>query len=414
MSKIVIVGHSGATVRAIEEIRKSDSQSEVTLISCDGRLPYDRFKLADILAGNIKENQAFYQTDDFYKKFKVEVVCDQPISRISFKRSHVTGANKKQWEFDTLIIADTPETKLPVIKGNNKEGVFGCTRLGQIKEILKYLSLVKTVTVEVTNVLGIRIACAITRHKKEVVIVVPTKNILSELLDEESSAMCQQLFEQSGIQVISKNSVQEILGDLEVKAVRLTSGKVLASDMVIFDGGSPDFKFFAESGLELEERIKINDHLRTNLSHVFAVDAVVALNGLVATGAYDNTNEELEEQGRVVGANASGQDAVYRAPLKTAGFVMEKLSGFWIGKTQLEQGEREFLKFDPQRNIYKKIFARDDCMIGAVAFNANKEREKFYKLITEQTNITGVEEYVVEDHFGLEQIRKLQDEQRAP
>ena len=74
---------------------------------------------------------------------------------------------------------------------------------------------------------------------------------LLEVATEELSAFEYQLVERSRIEaaaqakvdtmerqklrIIPKNSISEVLGDIDTKAIRLESGKVFASDIVLFD-----------------------------------------------------------------------------------------------------------------------------------------------------------------------------------
>ena len=42
MSKILIIGNSLATIKAIEELRRNDQTSDINLLCSEGLLPYDR------------------------------------------------------------------------------------------------------------------------------------------------------------------------------------------------------------------------------------------------------------------------------------------------------------------------------------------------------------------------------------
>jgi len=62
--------------------------------------------------------------------------------------------------------------------------------------------------------------------------VVSSLRALPDIFDEETGLLLNKL-EGKGIRVVVRMLVEEILGDLEVKAVKLKSGKVLACDTVI-------------------------------------------------------------------------------------------------------------------------------------------------------------------------------------
>ena len=53
MKKIVIIGNSAAGLSALENFRKHDQESQVTVISKEGKLPYSRVLIPYILRKKI-------------------------------------------------------------------------------------------------------------------------------------------------------------------------------------------------------------------------------------------------------------------------------------------------------------------------------------------------------------------------
>ena len=118
--------------------------------------------------------------------------------------------------------------------------------------------------------------------------------------------------EENGVRVIKENSVVEILGEGEVKAVRLSSGKVLAAQMAIFGDTFADLKLFNDSPLEKERGILVDESFKTNLEGIFAVDALAQKRSAQFSFA---TIASLEEEGRVAGLNMAGEKTVFSPAL---------------------------------------------------------------------------------------------------
>ena len=78
---------------------------------------------------------------------------------------------------------------------------------------------------------------------------------MPDIFDEETGLLLKQILEGKGIRVFSENAIEEILGDVEVKAVKLKSGKVLASDAVIFDEAKADMRMLSEPTLTDQDQI---------------------------------------------------------------------------------------------------------------------------------------------------------------
>ena len=68
-------------------------------------------------------------------------------------------------------------------------------------------------------------ACALSQLKKEVTVVSAGAGLLPDIFDEETGLLLKQILEGKGIRVFSENAVEEILGEGEVKAVKLSQAR---------------------------------------------------------------------------------------------------------------------------------------------------------------------------------------------
>jgi NAD(P)H-nitrite reductase large subunit len=404
MNNIVFIGNSLAAVKAIEEIRKVNLTAEITIVT-DGFYPYDRERLFPYLSKEIKEKQTLLHPESFYKENKVRVIGDQAIARFNFKRNQVFFENKESLEYDVLVLADMATPRWPNIKGNHKEGVYNGVRLKDVKALAEQLPFGENVAVQLSSMAGFRTLCALANIGKEIVVSAPSAVLFKDLLDAESASILKQLLEQNGIRLMLDNPIEEILGDAEAKAVRLKSGKVFAAEMIVLDDLRLDTRIIKESGLELSS----GDSFQTNLKNVYLVDAFLNAYRYPDTNDYNTPNQVLAQQGAAVAQEILGQSVSAAASPNVTRFQIKNLRGFWIGKTCLEEGGREFLKFDAQNNVYKKIFANDTSLSGAVYFNAGEgECSKILDVFEKQLNIQGVEERLLEDTLDLAELSKPQ------
>ncbi|MBI3602683.1 MAG: FAD-dependent oxidoreductase [Candidatus Omnitrophica bacterium] len=341
MSKILVVGNSSVVTKTIETIRQNDQQSTITLFCTESFLPYDRLALPSLVAGQMKETQTHSLANNFFSQHQVDLIANEKLARISFKRKHLTTENKVQIDYDQLMIADLGLLMPLTIKGHQKKGVFDCARLSSVKELIKYLPLVDTVFVMATNIQGLNMACALHGVGKEVVIVSSGHGLLPDIFDEETSSLLKQILEGKGLRVLTGNTIEEILGDAEVKAVRLDSGKVMAAQMVMADFMPLDWRLVTQqTGYQKID----DDYFHTDL------------------------------------------------PLKPSHFGFKVVQGFCMGFTKFPEGGREYLKFDGPQNVFKKIFAQGQYLVGAVLFNAPSHEAKLLKTIAERIPVAGQEE----------------------
>ena len=410
MKNIVFIGNSIANCKAIEEIRKRDKDSTITLVSADAFNPYGRGRLLAYLAREIKERQVYYQQDAFYKAHGVRVITNQPVTRFNFKRNQVFLENKEHLAYDILVLADLALPRLPEIKGNQKSGVYQVVRLADVKTVLDQIQFAETVVVQVSSLAGFLTLCALSGHGKELVVSSASSTILSDVLDPESSSILKQLMEYKGIRLMMENPIEEILGDSEVKAVRVKSGKVLSTEMLILDDLRIDTRFFKDTGLELLNEEGNNfSQFRSNFSNVYWVGAV--RNSFKAPGGsdYNNSDEQLEGQGIALAQEILGFEWDPFLFSSTTRFRLKDLTGFWFGQTNPSEGLREFSRFDAEKNIYKKIFSSDSVLSGAVFFNADNQFDKMREMFNEKANIQGIEEQILDDQLDLQGLGKLQE-----
>ena len=270
------------------------------------------------------------------------------LARISVKRRYLTTEKKTQIDYDRLVLVDTGQLILPLVKGRQRTGVFDCWRLSSIKALMKHLPFTDSVTVVVSRSQGLNMACALSRLKKEVTVVSRSPGLLPDIFDEETGLLLKQILEGKGIRVFSENTVEEILGEGEVKALKFKSGKVLACDAVIFDEASADIRMLSEPILTDPDQFAVEASFRPSV-----------------------------------------------LPLAPAYFGLDLLDGFYAGWTKLPEGGREYLKFDGPQNIYKKIYVHGDHLAGLVIFNAPQDNERLLGILQRQDNITGHEEEII-------------------
>src|SRR3989338_836278 len=249
MSNIVIIGNGIPAISAIETIRAEDQESPITLLCPEGVLPYDRALLAGYLAKEVKEQGLHPKHASFFKEHGVNVVLNEQLSRVSTKRKYVGAESKRQFPYDRLLVTDLGAVHGPDIKGRGKEGIFDCAHYKSMEALGRHIPFIDNAVVRVTNFLGLNTACALSMLGKEVSVVSPTVGggILPDVFDEETTMLLKQILEGGrDLKVMAGNAVEEVLGDGDVKAVRLKSGNVIAAQAVIFDDLKADTRVFSD------------------------------------------------------------------------------------------------------------------------------------------------------------------------
>ncbi|MFH1691354.1 MAG: FAD-dependent oxidoreductase [Candidatus Omnitrophota bacterium] len=258
MKKIVIIGNSAAGIAAAEAIRELDRDSELAIVSGEPFFLYDRRRLLDLVASTIKEKELFLKNEDFYETHGIELLREREAVGVNFERKRIFFKTKGFLDFDSLIVATGMSVKLPSLKGIHKQGVVALNGLNDIKFILENLPIAHTVIVVGDNELASQVARIITERKFEV-----------KLIGKRDMPL-------EGVDIIGEAVVTEILGDADVKAVRLSNNKVIGASLVIFTGPrTPNVDFLKETPIKINKGILVDEAMRTNVPFVFAAgDAI--------------------------------------------------------------------------------------------------------------------------------------------
>lgn len=257
MKKIVIIGNSAAAVGAAESIRERDKSAGIIMISEEPFPAYERPKMLCILDGRLKERQLIWCGPDFYKNHGITWLMETKVEGVSTHRKRLALKGREPLEFDELIIASGRKEILPSLKGIQKEGVVAVDSLSDIKFIQENLPIVHTALIVGEGPVALELARIIAVKKIEV---------------KFFGALAQAL---EGVQEVRDNPIIEILGEADVRAVRLANHKVVGATLVIFSGASgPNTDFLKDTDIRLDQGIVVDETMRTNIPFVWAAGDV--------------------------------------------------------------------------------------------------------------------------------------------
>jgi len=184
--------------------------------------------------------------------------------------------------------------------------------------------------------------------------------------------------------------IAEVLGDSDVKAVRVEAGKVYGCHMVLLDMPDGDMRLLADEPLEMiDGRVVVDEQCRTSVEGVFALDRMAH--------APQCTSDEsavlfVAAQGAAVGAAIVGSGEPVVVPVSLRHAVVEGLSISLMG-TILPFSTAVKENTDVATGVGKSFSIEDDRLVGAVVVNAQKECEKYLSFIKEQGTLKEVDEF---------------------
>lgn len=413
MKQYIIIGNSAAGIAAIEAIRRRDADSKILVFSDEDYPAYCRCVISYYLAGSVKEDKMSYRPQAFYKANNVELFLNKKVTRVDHKKNRIICEDKSQFNYDALLIATGSSPKFPEdLKGIKKKGVFGFRTMKDAKDIEGLLPVTKTACVLGGGLIGLKAAYGLKKRNVDVKVIIKSKQVLSQMLDFEAAAMVQKRLEENGIEILLGQDVNEIIGNGDIKAIKLDSGKAFESSMVIVGKGvSPNIGLIKDTQIKFNEGITVNNLMRTNIPNIYTSgDVCEAFDIVLGRPSINALWPVAVEQGKIAGANMSGGNISYEGSLGMNAIEFFGLPIVSLGTYKVKDADTniEELKFiNTKENIYKKVILRDNFVIGAIFVHDIKNSGVFLRLIREKINVSSFKNKLLEENFGYPDIIDL-------
>ena len=427
----LIIGASAAGISAVETIRSVDKNGKITVVSDENYPIYSRCLLSYYLAGAIDEKKLKYRENDFYTKYNVNAIIGKKVEEVlKEKKVQLTGGTSLQ--FDKLLIATGSRSKTEKIPGAQLEGVFGLRNIEDAKGIEKRLEKTKTAVMLGGGLIGLRAAYALHKRGVKVIVVVKSKQVLSQILDEEGASFVQKEMEKQGIKILTGLSATEIVGNYDVNGVMLENGvKIDCEIVVIGKGVQANTELVKGTDIKTEWGIIVDDELKTTVSDIYSAGDVAQTSDLITGEKTINAlwpNAVI--QGKIAGLNMAGKNIerseIPEAPAPVGrGFTprsgvkydgslaMNSIEFFGLptisyGITKPKGEGYEFIvrKNEIKKN-YKKLVLKDNKIIGFVLVGDVDNAGVYGSLLKKKIDVLSIKTGLLENNFNFAKILPL-------
>lgn len=409
MKQFVIIGNSAAGIAAVESIRAKDKDSKVTVISDEDYTAYCRCVLSYYLAGEAAEAKLIYRPKEFYLENNIDLILGKKVTRVEPKKNCIFLEDKQKLEYDALIIATGACAKFPEIKGVHKHAIFGLRTVKDVKEILSLLPITKTACVLGGGLIGLKAGYALKKRGIEVKVIVKSKHILSQVLDNTAADIIQRHLESNGLEILTGLDVIEFLGNGELKAVKLDSGKIIGCEVVVIGKGvSPNIDIVKDTPIKLNEGIVVDNFLKTSVENIYAAgDCAEAFDFALEKPQVNALWPNAVEQGCLAGKNLLGENLAYAGSIGMNTVEFFALPVVSMGIVKEEDGMQVLAHLDAQNKVYKKVVLKDNRIKGAILLQRIEDSGIYLELIRHKVDISGVKDELLNDSFNYAKVMHL-------
>ena len=365
---IVIIGGGVAAVNAVKAIREIDSDINIFIFQNEKYYPYYRIKLTKGLLDNLEEEKIMLHKKDWYELNNVKLYLDIEVIGIDIIKSEIVLYDGSRFGYNKLLFANGSKNFMPPIEGIEKENVYTIRKLDNIRDIQNSINDKKNILNVGGGVQGIETAWSLNQHGKNAIIAEVQERLMPRQLDKRASEILKTAIESFETKVLLNTQIVKILGENKVKGVETKEGRIIDSDMVIFSVGIRANKELLENTeVKTNIGIVINKRMETNIENVYAAGDVAELNGRIV-GLWNIAIE----QGKTAGYNIAGKQAVYTGVVPVTILNAFNIALFSMGEVDEKQSDNTITEESSDGLTYKRLFIRDNKIIGAIVIGDNK------------------------------------------
>ena len=378
----VIIGNSTAATFAIEGIRAVDRAGSITVISDETRPAYGRPLISYYLYGRIRLENTDYRPASFYTDNSVTVKYGVRAEKIDPEKKTVALSDGSAIDYGKLLVATGSSPLVPPAEGLDTVQYHTFMTMDSALALEKELSPEKRVLVVGAGLIGLKCVEGILDRVGSVTVVDLAARILPSILDEEGSAIVQKRLEARGVNFV--------LGDCAVRyapgLATLRSGKEVPFDILVIAAGvRPNVSLVREAGGEVNRGIVVNDRQETTIPDVYAAgDNCESYDICSGTRRILALLPNAAFQGETAGRNMAGGDAAFD---KAAPFNALGLFDTHIATAGVYEGEA----YTDTSEGYKKLFVKDNKLVGFILIDCIERAGIYTSLIREQTPLDTVD-----------------------
>ena len=274
----VIVGAALAGAKAAETLREEGFDGRVVLVGAEPELPYERPPLSKkYLMGKAAREDAHVHPREFYAEHDIELLTGVVASGLDVQEHRVSLADSRSLSYDRLLIATGAVPRRPPIEGIDRAGVFTLRTLADSEALHERFAAGRRVAIIGAGWIGCEVAAAARTLGAEVTLVEGASTPLERVLGPEIGGFFAGVHRAHGVEVLTGAQVEAIEGGESATGVRLAGGTTVAAETVVVGVGvTPDVRLALAGGLEIDDGVVADEHLRTSAPDVFAAGDVVS------------------------------------------------------------------------------------------------------------------------------------------
>ena len=387
----MIIGNGIAGQTAAEELRKADADASIVMIAAERHPLYNRVALPRYLRGQVRREKVFMRTAEDYIRLNLDIHFETWATEVDFAARTVRTNRGQEFAYDALLIATGGRPKPPPWPGSDQVSqTIGFQTLDDTDAIIEKADAAERVLVMGGSFIGYELAEGVSfRKKAKLTWIMRGPWFLRYVLDEEGGRLCHQLGESQGVEFITSDEVQKFSRLNGRFLAETVNGKRVEFDLLTYGVGLDYYtEPVRDSVVKLDKGIVTDSKLRASAPDVYAAGDIAVFYDLMVErhnqmGTWDNA----EAHGKVAARNMAGADEdFFDVPTYTTTMFGSTLAV--MGVTPDVQPDLDSVRtFSFEEKFYRKLFFKDDRLVGAIMIGPPKGRKKLIEIMRSRQRI---------------------------
>lgn len=345
--RMIVIGGVAAGPKAAAKARRCDPEMEIVVYQEEDEISYAGCGLPYYISGVIEEREELIsRTPGKFALDGIRILKNRRVEGIDIENHTVSGRRIGSGEtftdtFDQLVLATGASPIRPKIEGIDLGNVFYLRSIFDADALFEQIRQenIRNIVIAGGGYIGLEMAESLVHLGKNVTIIELAPQILT-LFDEDFAGILKQYLEKKGVKIFTSEGIQSLRGEEgKVTHVQTVAREIEAEVVLMSLGVRPQVNLAKKAGLRIGETgaIWVNERMETSAEGIYAAgDCAETIHLITGKSVWIPLGSTANKQGRVVGENVCGGNAIFPGVMATAVF---KTFDFNVAKTGLSMRE---------------------------------------------------------------------------
>lgn len=393
-TKYLIIGSSHAGLSALKAIRSYDEDGAITMLTREKGLPKLPIILPCFASGQIVSKHIFFRDQAYFEAQNVRFLSGATAVELDTMACKVKLEAGEEILYEKLLIATGSVPMLPEIPGLKDHPCHVLRSLEDVLSIRRSLKNESSAVILGAGLLGMHATEILAQAGLKVTVVEKSPQVLPNYFEEQAAVLIQSVFFDQGVKIITDNEVTHVVASEDACAVSLKNSLDLSAHLLLVATGvRPCVDLVADTSVQIESGITVDEHMRTNVDNIWAAgDVAQARSFPGAEKLFNGILPDAVEQGWIAGMDMAENPVLktYTGILSTNTFNFFGNRGFAVGFSAIPQSTRGIdvhLVYSTASKRYQRLVFHNDKIIGASAINSDLDPDIMWQMIRRQVEL---------------------------